>query len=116
MKDVSRRQFLRTGITAGSSAFALGFLGCSRLMTGSIVDLTVNRYGDFLPDPAGVLDLPTGFTYRAFSRTGDTMNDGFLVPGGHDGMAAFPGPNGKTILVRNHELTVEKKNRRVWRR
>ena len=28
---------------------------------------------------------------------------------GHDGMAAFPGPNGKTILVRNHELTATAK-------
>lgn len=33
------------------------------------------------------------------------MSDGFLVPGAADGMAAFPGPNGKTILVRNHELS-----------
>ena len=35
------------------------------------------------------------------------MDDGFLVPGGHDGMAAFPGPDGKTILVRNHELETD---------
>ena len=32
------------------------------------------------------------------------MVDGFRVPGRHDGMAAFPGPEGQTILVRNHEL------------
>ncbi|MDE0506416.1 MAG: DUF839 domain-containing protein, partial [Candidatus Poribacteria bacterium] len=42
-----------------------------------------------------------------FSTTGETMDDGFLVPGGHDGMAAFPGPDGKTILVRNHELEID---------
>ena len=34
------------------------------------------------------------------------MDDGFLVPGTHDGMAAFPGPDGKTVLVRNHELGI----------
>lgn len=32
------------------------------------------------------------------------MNDGLPVPNNHDGMAAFPGQNGSTILVRNHEL------------
>ena len=32
------------------------------------------------------------------------MDDGLLVPGQHDGMAAFAGPEGRTILVRNHEL------------
>ncbi len=32
------------------------------------------------------------------------MNDGLPVPNNHNGMAAFPGENGSTILVRNHEL------------
>ena len=32
------------------------------------------------------------------------MDDGLPVPSMHDGMGAFPGPNGRTILVRNHEL------------
>jgi uncharacterized protein len=32
------------------------------------------------------------------------MDDGFFVPGYHDGMAAFQGPRGATILVRNHEV------------
>jgi hypothetical protein len=27
------------------------------------------------------------------------MDDGLFVPGAHDGMAAFQGDNGKTILV-----------------
>ena len=33
------------------------------------------------------------------------MDDGFIVPGAHDGMDAFPGPNGLTLLVRNHEMS-----------
>jgi hypothetical protein len=56
-------------------------------------------------DPNGLLELPPGFQYRAFSRTGDIMSDGNPVPGNHDGMAAFPGARGSTILVRNHELS-----------
>ena len=59
--------------------------------------------GPLVPDPAGVFDLPRGFEYRAFSRAGEEMDDGLLVPERHDGMAAFPGPGGKTLLVRNHE-------------
>lgn len=51
-----------------------------------------------------LLELPPGFNYTAISYTGQMMDDGTLVPGGHDGMAAFSGPNNTTILVRNHEL------------
>ena len=32
------------------------------------------------------------------------MNDGFYVPARHDGMATFSGPDGYTLLIRNHEL------------
>lgn len=53
---------------------------------------------------ASILQLPPGFSYTALSITGQTMTDGKPVPGGHDGMAAFSGPNRTTILVRNHEL------------
>ncbi len=38
------------------------------------------------------------------------MNDGYKVPGGHDGMGAFAGANGNTILVRNHELSATSSN------
>lgn len=61
-------------------------------------------FGSLVPDPRGLLDLPPGFTYKAFSKTGDIMSDGNPVPGDHDGMAAFPGLRDTTILVRNHEL------------
>ena len=47
--------------------------------------------------------LPVGFDFLHFGLTGTTMTDGHLTPLGHDGMAAFPGPDGTTRLVRNHE-------------
>lgn len=62
-------------------------------------------YGALVPDSNKLLDLPQGFQYRAFSKTGDLMTDGSTVPGNHDGMAAFPGSNNTVILVRNHELS-----------
>ena len=60
------------------------------------------------PDPQRILDLPKGFRYTVLSRTGDTMDDGFRVPGWPDGMAVFPAPNGRVIVVRNHEMTAER--------
>jgi uncharacterized repeat protein (TIGR03803 family) len=51
----------------------------------------------------GALALPRGFSYKVISRQGDPMDDGNLTPGIFDGMGAFPGPNGNTVLIRNHE-------------
>lgn len=65
-------------------------------------------YGPLMPDPAGIVDLPRGFTYRVMSRAGiDRLDDGNLVPSLHDGMAAFPGHHGRTVLVRNHEIAAD---------
>src|SRR6476469_6826786 len=64
-----------------------------------------NGYGPLIPDSNGLLALPRGFQYRTLSRTGDVMSNNSLVPAGHDGTAAFPGPRNTTILVRNHELS-----------
>ena len=76
--------------------------------------LVVHGYGPLKRDPARLLDLPAGFQYRALStalfgsenhpRFSQRLTDGEPVPAHHDGMAAFPGPNGLTVLVRNHEL------------
>ncbi|MHC5766594.1 MAG: alkaline phosphatase PhoX [Nostoc sp.] len=63
-------------------------------------------YGPLLPDPNRLLDLPKGFEYQVISRTGTLMSDGNLEPSNHDGMAAFSGPKNTTILVRNHELSI----------
>ena len=53
------------------------------------------------------LHLPRGFQYRSFHDTESTvvLDDGTTLPGRHDGMGAFPGPNGNIMLVRNHEVT-----------
>ena len=60
--------------------------------------------GPLRVDPGELLDLPHGFSYRVVSRSGDTMDDGLKVPPAHDGMAAFPGRDGRIILVCNHEM------------
>ena len=100
-----RRQFMRK-----AAATSVGFAGLGRFLEGSVqadwlLKLATPGYGPLEPDPAAVIDLPKGFTYQVISIAGDTMNDGFIVPGKHDGMGAFAGPNGTTILVRNHEIS-----------
>jgi len=64
-------------------------------------------YGALVSDPAGLLDLPAGFSYRVFSREGDALSKGGLVPASHDGMGAFSASFFGSFLVRNHELNVD---------
>jgi uncharacterized protein len=99
----SRRQFLTLAgaTTVGTVAASPLQMLYARVANGQ--SITTEGYGPLIPDPNGLLDLPRGFQYRVFSRFGDTMSDGTPVPDRHDGMAAFPGPNNTTILVRNHE-------------
>src|SRR5687767_6390866 len=96
----SRRHFLRTSAAAGAA-----FLGFKHLTGCSSASFSPEPLPELVKDADYVLHLPRGFSYRMLSRSGEKMDDGFLVPGAPDGMAAFPGPGGRTILVRNHELT-----------
>lgn len=80
-------------------AFASGGSGLA-----TPADPMAEGYGPLIPDPDKVFDLPRDFKYRVISRRGETMSDGLVVPGQPDGMAAFIGPAGTTLLVRNHEL------------
>ena len=93
----------RTFLAATGSAFAaLAASGCSTTMAGAPrADL---GYGPLVPDPAGVMDLPEGFSYRVLSSLGEAMSDGFTVPDAADGMGCFDLGGGKLALVRNHEL------------
>jgi uncharacterized protein len=106
--SISRRAFMRRAGAVGA-----GFAGLHTVMgrgwARALAQLDPGGYGPLVNDPAALLDLPEGFTYSVFSRQGEEMDDGLLVPGRHDGMAAFPGEGGTTILVRNHE------NEAPWR-
>lgn len=59
-----------------------------------------------LRDEVVRLHLPPGFSYRSFHDTSAPvfLDDGTRLPGRHDGMGAFPGPSGRSVLVRNHEI------------
>ncbi len=101
--DVTRRTAL-----AGFSAAAAGFAGLKLLSSSETASAQplVTGYGPLVPDPARLLDLPRGFSYRIVSREGDPMGDGLRTPAAFDAMAAFPvrGSPGQVALVRNHEM------------
>ncbi|HWT13483.1 MAG TPA: alkaline phosphatase PhoX [Allosphingosinicella sp.] len=97
----------RRTVVAGLSATTLA-LGGLKLLGGSSARAqpTVDGYGPLVPDPARLLDLPRGFSYRIVSREGEPMSDGLLTPAAFDGMACFPvrGAPHRVALVRNHEM------------
>jgi hypothetical protein len=101
-RTLSRRRFLERG-AATTLAFAALLRG-ARSVAADAPGAAAGRFGPLVRDPGGVVDLPAGFTYRVVSRTGETMSDGLFVPGAPDGMGAFAGEGGKTVVIRNHEL------------
>ncbi len=56
-----------------------------------------------------LIELPAGFTYKSYGWRGDTMSDGLITPGAHDGMGIVQerriGRSTEIVLVRNHELS-----------
>ncbi|MCR5879065.1 PhoX family protein [Phenylobacterium sp. J367] len=99
--SVSRRHFL--AFAATSAAFA--GLARANAQPAPGYRKEIAGYGPLVPDPAGVFDLPEGFSYKVVSKVGQPMDDGFLTPGKHDGMACFPDASDpdRVILIRNHE-------------
>lgn len=115
----TRRQFLRRSAAASAGLLVPGALEALAARMAEAASLAAPGYGRLERDPAGLLDLPKGFRYRALStalqgserdpRFTQRLTNGELVPARHDGMASFPGPGGITILVRNHELEPEQR-------
>ncbi len=103
--EINRRSFLKKSGLTFFSLFALkdaiaGEINISFLSN----DIKEIGYGALIKDPNKIIDLPKDFSYKIISRSGGKMTDGFYVPACPDGMGAFPGPNGLTIILRNHEI------------
>ena len=90
----NRRRFIQTLLVAAAAPATNSSLAGKSGNAG---------FGKLVPDPRQILDLPEGFEYHVVCRKGDEMDDGLLVPGEADGMAAFAGENGRVILICNHE-------------
>lgn len=96
---INRRQFLTTA--------SLAFVSLQQYSRAAGTNRAIAPLGELVKDAKGILDLPKGFSYRVISEAGRQMTDGLRTPGKPDGMAAFPGKDGKVVLVRNHELSLE---------
>lgn len=96
---LNRRQF-------SGSMTAMAFMGLSAqsCAVAQGVMASAAGYGPLVADPAGLLDLPSGFSYRIISQLGDAMRDGHKVPDRADGMGCIALKDGRIALVRNHEL------------
>lgn len=94
---------LSTRAAHAAPSFGPGFGPLAPLLPLNSADLHVPGAFDLRHRP--IVSLPPDFSYSVISCTGQTMSDGTLVPGDHDGMACFQGPRATTILVRNHELS-----------
>lgn len=99
---LSRRDFLQ-GTAAG-----VVLLGASEVLltapNAAAAAPPAPGYGPLVPDPAGRLALPAGFSYKIVIEAGKTLlESGEPTPGTHDGTGAFRSRRG-TTLVNNHEI------------
>jgi uncharacterized protein len=106
--DVTRRRFTQGSIAVGGGLALGGPLSALAARTAEGRQRRSDGYGPLQETPdedTGVvyLALPDGFRYRVISRQNEPMDDGNPTPGIFDGMAAYPGRGGSTILIRNHE-------------
>ncbi|MDI2128940.1 alkaline phosphatase PhoX [Yinghuangia seranimata] len=116
--SLSRRGFLGRSAVAGAG---IAFVGSTEVLLapGAFAAPRDNQddqdderrgrpsfgYGPLVPDPAGRLALPAGFSYQIVSQAGVTkLESGHFTPSNHDGTGAFDRAGGGSVLVNNHEL------------
>lgn len=111
MTDPTRRGFVHLLIAGGCALSMQSLVARSRLGESALLAPAVDAdggYGPLVPTLTSnsaerLLELPEGFQYVVIGKTGTHLDDGFITPGRHDGMAAFDAA-GRIRLVRNHEV------------
>ena len=109
---VSRRSFLNRSAAAG---LGIAFVGSVDVLFGAGAaqaspghdkhDPRPAGYGPLIQDPAGLLSLPAGFSYKLIAESGVTkLETGELTPSDPDGTAYFPMQGGGSVLINNHEV------------
>ena len=94
----------RRGFGKGLMATAFAGLALHSRHVSAAIRAEARGFGTPIPDPAGILDLPPGFSYKIVSQYGQAMSDGHKVPNSADGMGCTALPDGRLCLMRNHEL------------
>lgn len=102
---LSRRDFLQRAAATGAGVVLVGASDVLLTAPNGFATAPALGYGPLVPDPAGRLALPAGFSYTIVTEAGKTtLESGQPTPGGHDGTGAFRTTGGGTVLVYNHEL------------
>jgi hypothetical protein len=114
IEAMSRRGFLRSTAVAGAGVALIG--STEMLLTTPPAEALplpplpplpggLEGYGPLVPDVAGRLALPVGFTYNIVTHAGVTkLESGEPTPRNHDGTGTFVRLRGGTVLVNNHEI------------
>src|SRR5688572_23127269 len=98
----TRRQFLRTSLAVAGTIVAGLIPPPQRDVLAAAPRLGApapQGFGPPVPDPAGLLDLPTGFRYTVLIRSGDEMSDGRPFPPDPDLGVIFDQADGTTYLA-----------------
>ena len=107
--SIERRTVLKGGAALAGGALIGGpFQGLVAAPAGALGAPAFRGLRPVPDERDGVvrLHLPEGFRYRSFHDTTTTvvLDDDTVLPGRHDGMAAFANADGRVTLVRNHEV------------
>ncbi len=105
---ISRRDLLRSGAAGG---LGIAIVGSIEAIAGPAAAQTAQTglkaagYGPLVADPAGLLALPSGFSYKIVAQAGKTLLEtGEPTPSDADGTGFFQGRDGSSVLVNNHEI------------
>lgn len=124
--SIDRRRFLVGAAAVGAGVYVAGNLTGTFTGSGAIAGATgvgTDGYGDLIPDPDGLLDLPEGFSYSVVTHAGEyVMEGGAASPSDPDAAGYFSasGPLGSLsgalgslgdlvgagggFLILNHEI------------
>jgi secreted PhoX family phosphatase len=105
----------RTAVTRSAAGVGIALSGSLNGLFGTSSAAALGRgkpttaagYGPLIDDPAGLLALPEGFSYKLVAQTGvTTLERGQPTPSDPDGAAAFVRHGGSgSVLVMNHEVS-----------
>ena len=99
----------RTLLTGAAAGFGFAFTGSMEAFArpGPRFPGGIPGYGPLVEIPGKVLSLPAGFSYGEIARSGVTdIDDGSTYPSDPDGMGVFAGAAGGSVLITNHEISL----------
>lgn len=102
--SISRRGVIRASVAGAFGIAVTGNVDAIAAPGAAAMTRRSTGYGALVTDPAGVLSLPPGFSYKIVAQTGvSVLESGEATPSDPDGTAVFE-RDGQFVLVNNHEV------------